>query len=302
MLPQSGNESWSRQRRIVASALSERISSGVWAESVEQASGLADALLALATTTKTTAATTAAAPPTTDTVPGLRAIAINVLKRVAYDRPTPYSLPDEKASTPAPNAADMSYVDAISLCTEMLLLAAFVPAAILRLPVMPRYVQRLGVAMARLPKLTSDMLEQERQSNSNHDESTATLATQDTNAARTPETIMRTLVRLSDEAKTGDEKDAQGEQMDTKTQFLTEDEIAGNLFIFTAAGFDTTANTLGYAVTVLAAYPQWQSWIQAEIDTVLYDQEAQAGGEAPRLPDYNTAYPRLVRCQAVMVS
>ena len=75
--------------------------------------------------------------------------------------------------------------------------------------------------------------------------------------------------------------------------YLTEDEIVGNLFIFTAAGFDTTANTLGFAVAFLAAFPQWQTWMQEEIDHVF----AKAGDSR----DYATLFPKLPRCLAVMV-
>ncbi|KAH7012471.1 cytochrome P450 [Microdochium trichocladiopsis] len=249
------------RRRVVAPALNERISSGVWTESIAQASGLADALLSSAPTITST-------PPSldnttsTDTVPGLRAIAINVLKRIAYGKPMPYILPRESDSTPLPNA-DMTYVDAISLCTEMLLLAAFVPSAILPLPIMPRSVRRLGVALARLPRLTDDMLEQERHTNSSN---LAQEENDDGGSTTAPHTIMTTLVRLSDEPKERDlhaAKTTGDDQVASKAQYLTEDEIGGNLFIFTPAGFDTTANTLGYAVTLFAAYPKWQAWIQA---------------------------------------
>ncbi|KAJ5115057.1 hypothetical protein NUU61_000816 [Penicillium alfredii] len=38
--------------------------------------------------------------------------------------------------------------------------------------------------------------------------------------------------------------------------FLTEDEISGNLFVLTVAGFETAAHTMGFAMTLLAAYPE----------------------------------------------
>lgn len=46
---------------------------------------------------------------------------------------------------------------------------------------------------------------------------------------------------------------------------LSDDEISGNLFVFSTAGFDTTANTTGYAIINLAAYPEWQEWVREEI-------------------------------------
>ncbi|KAH7018085.1 cytochrome P450 [Microdochium trichocladiopsis] len=292
----AADEDWSRQRRIIAPALNERISAGVWAESMEQAEGLVDSLLAPTTSYSSPGGSAAS----TDTVPGLREIAINVLKRVGYGRPAPYVLPRESESTPAPYA-DMSYVEAIALSSEMLLVAAFVPAAILRLPIMPRYVRRLGVALARLPKLTNDMLEQERLSSKSTKLRSDNASTESTSG---PHTIMRTLLRLSDEAKEQDDGESAttiNNKVGDRSQYLTEDEIAGNLFIFTAAGFDTTSNTLGYAVTLLAAYPQWQTWIQAEIDSVLYNGRRSEKGSSGSRPDYAGAFPRLVRCQAIML-
>ncbi|KAK6858956.1 hypothetical protein PG995_004809 [Apiospora arundinis] len=267
----SSDESWSRQRRIVAPALNERISTDVWKESTEQASSLIDALLS-----------SQSSGPSTETVSGLRAVAINVLTRIAYGRHTPFALP---SSSYVPST-DMSYIDAIALCTELLLAAAFIPSIVLNLPVMPQTLRRLGAALDRLPRLTRDMLDQERRRDFPSAGAGQMIAARSDSV---PDTIMRTLGKGSDVSSTSSGK-----------SYLTEDEIAGNLFIFTAAGFDTTSNTLGYAVTLLAAYPEWQNWVQAEIDTVLGSQQGVQWNEVS-LPGYATAFPKLVRCLAVML-
>ena len=57
----------------------------------------------------------------------------------------------------------MAYIDAISLVAELLAAAAIVPNFILSLPFMPLVVQTLAAAMRKLPALTADMLDQERQ-------------------------------------------------------------------------------------------------------------------------------------------
>lgn len=213
-------------------------------------------------------------------------MAINVLTRIAYGRRTPFALPSGLYDP----AAALSYVDAISLVTELLVVAAFAPARLLRLSVMPPALQALGVALDRLPALARDMLDRER-----HCHSLAGIPDPHTSS----DTIMRTLVRLSDQQKgqTADGKPDPG----AGKSYLTEDEIAGNLFIFTAAGFDTTANTMAYAVTLLAAYPEWQAWVREEIDDVL-GPAPPGDGDAATLPDYETTFPKLVRCMAVMVS
>ncbi len=248
--------------------------------SVEQASCLADLLLSVSS------------PHTVQRpakiVRGLRTIAINVLARIAYGHNKPFALSPPSIRL----SADISYVDAVSLVTEKLIYAAFLPASFLGLPFMPQVSQQLGTALKRLPGLTKDMLNQERQKSASASPD-VTQATESPN--NNPDTIMKTLVHLSDQEKNSTDTSTPELSDKITKKFLTEDEIAGNLFIFTAAGFDTTANTMAYAVTLLAVYPEWQAWIQTEIDTVF-------GGPDMSRTDYATAFPQLVRCLAVMVS
>jgi len=89
-------------------------------------------------------------------------------------------------------------------------------------------------------------------------------------------------VQLSDQGKSGSSSGLS----------LTEDEIKGNLFTFSAAGFDTTANTMGYAVTLLAAYPQWQAWIREELQSLDLDSSKW---------QYKETFPKCQRMLAVMV-
>ncbi|KXH35359.1 hypothetical protein CSIM01_08934 [Colletotrichum simmondsii] len=301
----SNGESWSRQRRVVAPVLNERISPEVYKATAKQAESFVNDILSSPSTSTHSPATTTAT--TSTTIQGLRTIAINVLTKIAYGDNKPFAI------TPLPGdpSAPMSYVDAISLCTELLDLAAFIPIRILRLPVMSNVVQTLGAALHRLPGLTVDMLDRERQRlaeisslNGPSDEllTTATVGKTDT--------IMSMLVRLSDQEKS---RAVPAEKSATATtgksnpkSYLTEEEIAGNLFIFTAAGFDTTANTLAYAVTLLAAYPEWQVWIQAELDAVLGPPApstlSSPEQEERELPDYSVVFPKLTRCLAVMTN
>jgi hypothetical protein len=214
-----------------------------------------------------------------DTISSLRAVAINVLGRVGYDEPNPFR-PMELPRTPD---APMTYVEAISICTELLVLASLLPGWLLRLPFMPTPIRTVGAALANLPGLTKDMLDEERRQAA------------ETDTAR--DNLMSMLVRLSDQGK-ADDRLGKGGSGGTG-QFLTEDEIAGNLFVFTGAGFDTTATTLTYAIALLAVYPEWQAWIQEEIDLVLGD--AVKTADADGTFDYATCFPKLNRCLALMV-
>ncbi|KAK3387966.1 cytochrome P450 [Podospora didyma] len=248
-------DDWSRQRRIVAPSLNERISPTVWRESIDQATQMVRSMLALP------------GGETRGSVHGIRAIAINVIGRVAYGDPKPWLKPIEFPTDPD---ADMSYTDVVGLMTELIIVAALVPIRILRLSVMPRLLQTLGAAMEKMPRQTKDMLDYERhRAGDGH-----------------PDTITSRLVRLSDQAKLVDHDKT------ASKQYLTEEEISGNLFLFTTAGFDTTAFTMGYALGLLAAYPEWQRWIQAELDQVLGD-DAQ--------PEYTDVFPKLTRCLAFML-
>ena len=77
---------------------------------------------------------------------------------------------------------------------------------------------------------------------------------------------------------------------------LTDDEVLGNLFLYSTAGHDTTSNTLCYAIYLLAIYPELQDWIGEEVDEVV-----SGHGESGEW-DYNIVFPKLQRCLALMVS
>jgi len=97
--------------------------------------------------------------------------------------------------------------------------------------------------------------------------------------------LMSALLRASDL------RDAKGDGRST----LSEDEIYGNLFIYSFAGHDTTAGTLAYAITLLARDNEIQSWIKEEINAVI-------GKEQDETWDYEKLFPQLKRCLAIMVS
>ena len=96
--------------------------------------------------------------------------------------------------------------------------------------------------------------------------------------------LMSVLVHASDSENRGDQRGG-----------LTKDEMLGNLFIYNVAGHDTTANTIGYAVYLMASDPRWQAWIHEELNFVFHGQGSV--GE----DDYENAFPKLKRCLAVMV-
>lgn len=97
--------------------------------------------------------------------------------------------------------------------------------------------------------------------------------------------LMTSLVRAS----------ANAERTDGNHQgALTEREIYGNIFVFNFAGHDTTANSLAFAIALIATRPDVQDWISEEINAVL-------GNQDPATSSYVESFPRLKRCLAVAV-
>lgn len=142
-----------------------------------------------------------------------------------------------------------------------MLYTAFLPSWFWKLPFLPQDVKNLGDAHDEFPRHTAAFLDEER-SILRKKESAAGIGPEVTHKT----TFINLLARIaenmdaSDETQEGDTKPAKGT--------LTQDEMVGNLFLFTVAGFDTTANTMAYAVAMLAAQPEWQGWIREEIDHV----------------------------------
>ncbi|KAM7212893.1 Cytochrome P450 [Rhypophila decipiens] len=241
----SDGDVWARQRRLVVPNLNERIMGEVWGSTMEQTSQMVDFLL----------------DSRLDGVQGVgenskgvsdqnlecvRSVAKNVLGQVGYGESRPFQLRGLPRDQEA--AAKMTYVDAVGLCGELIIVCVVLSSWLLKMSFMPNILQILEITIDKLPNLCKDMIEEHM------------------------------LIRMSDDSKMGRET-----SKETGGLYLTEDEIMGNLFVFTAAGYDTTANTLGYAV-----------WMQEEIDSVL----GQPGAD---IQDYASLYPKLPRCLAIML-
>ncbi|KAJ4424016.1 hypothetical protein N0V82_001263 [Gnomoniopsis sp. IMI 355080] len=82
----------------------------------------------------------------------------------------------------------------------------------------------------------------------------------------------------------------------TQRGYLTEDEVFGNMMDYNIAGHETTAHTLNYCFHLLSVEPQWQKWIQEELDHVFADSSSMD----PDTLDYGQTFPRLKRCLALM--
>ncbi|KIX09402.1 uncharacterized protein Z518_00481 [Rhinocladiella mackenziei CBS 650.93] len=77
----------------------------------------------------------------------------------------------------------------------------------------------------------------------------------------------------------------------TKPMYLSDGELLGNLYVFNLAGFETTANSLTFTISFLAANSDVQEWVGEEIDAVVKGKDNL---------DYEEGFPLLVRCLALM--
>ncbi|KAL8727525.1 MAG: hypothetical protein Q9166_005996 [cf. Caloplaca sp. 2 TL-2023] len=165
---------------------------------------------------------------------------------------------------------DMNYRDSLSLCLNNIITFAIIPKQYLSLSFLPQQLRKLGKAAREFQQYMEEMLARERSSG----------------AKGKPETpnLMSALVRASDE-------DMQAKESGQNSKLgLTDEEIFGNIFVYNLAGHETTANTVAYALVLLAAHPECQEWVREEIK--------QTGDTANE--DYDMTFPRLQRCLAVM--
>ena len=166
----------------------------------------------------------------------------------------------------------MTYRDSLSACLSNIITFAIIPKKYLSSSLMPRKLQRLGQAVREFQMYMDEMLATERKAGDKRQTESANL--------------MSALVRASDE-------DTYAKETGHETKRgLSDEEIFGNIFAYNLAGHETTANTVASALVLLAAHPQYQDWVREEVEKV--------GGTKDKA--YETTFPQLKRCLAVMVS
>ena len=203
-----------------------------------------------------------------------RTLSLNVLATAGFHQSYPFHSHDESHADEA-----RSYRTSLATVLDNALLMMLAPPRLLSLPFAPASWQKIGQAVEDFRGHMSDMLNQERSSASQ--------------SAAGRGTLISSLVRASED---GEPNEVDSINRDRPTvRSLSLGEMLGNIFIINFAGHDTTANTLAYAMLMLAAYPHVQEWVAKEIRHVL-------GAQENDIQDYETAFPRLKRCFAVLVS
>lgn len=201
---------------------------------------------------------------TNETIQGLRQIAIHVIGSAGYGQQTSWRSAMD-ASQPS-DANMMTYVGALHQIINYLLQAALLPGWFFTLPGLPQWIRNIGTAKQRFPELTREILDKEREEAQKR--------------STTRKTLLSTLVALSD--------------AENSSTALTEEQISGNLFLFTVAGYDTTANSLAYGISLLACSPQWQDWLFSEMAN------ASSCSSEP-VPHSYELFPHLLRTRAFLL-
>lgn len=169
-----------------------------------------------------------------------------------------------------------SYRESLAITLDNCLFMMLVPPNILSLPFVPKTWKRIGQATKDFRQYMMEMFDQERRLLDAGKPGTGNL--------------MSSFVRVSE--------NEQKKDIDSRADVpkgLSISEILGNIFVINFAGHDTTANTLAYSVLLLAAYPEVQHWVGEELQEVLQ-------GSSIETWRYEEIFPRLKRCQAVLVS
>jgi cytochrome P450 len=266
---QLNGDEWRRHRKIVAPVLNERIMREVWQESSVQAREMLDVLAGSSTSTEHHASRPRPREGETNgAIEGLRTIAINVIGSIGYGNRNSWA--QASSQVDVPQGYKLSFMDTMMTIINNHIIAVFTPAKILSLAFMPQALRRLGSARTEFPKYVREFLMEERKS-----------------LDSTKRTLMGVLAQATDDQQ------CQNAGLSSPSALsLSEEEIIGNMFSFTIAGFDTTATTMAYALTTLALHPDWQDWIIQEIDQVHQRDPA---------ADYEKSFPLLIRCVAFMV-
>lgn len=181
-----------------------------------------------------------------------------------------------RASTdPGPDEA-RNYRESLAVTLDNALLMMLVPPKVLTMPFVPKTWAKIGQATKDFKQYMMDMYNEER----------ALLIAGKPGTGK----LMSSLVRASeDEQNLNDKNNREG------PRGLTIKEILGNIFVINFAGHDTTANTLAYSMLLLAAYPEVQDWVGEELNNILQGSNIETW-------EYKDLFPRLKRCQAVLVS
>jgi cytochrome P450 len=195
---------------------------------------------------------------TNELIQSIRILVINVISLTGFGTRVPWTKAsvDDKPSS----GHSLTFMQTLLNIMNRHFVAFLIPTRFLRLTWMPSAVQTIGTAVDEFPRYAAEIIQEQPEQNDSSDN------------------LIKTLV---------------SNLRSNKTDSLTENEIVGNLFNFSVAGFDTTASTVAYAIMSLAVDPDLQDWIFEEV--------LEANTRYPGR-EYDECFPMLKRSVALMVS
>ena len=205
------------------------------------------------------------------TVEDTATLALHVLTSVGFGM----SYPFRHGSQKPPDGHEMTYRDSLAICLKSIIVFAIVPKKFLTLRWLPIRLRTLGQAVKEFQCYMDELLVHER------------------NSRRTmPGTgnLVSAMLEASEESQLSVGKD-KGSKLS-----LADNEIFGNMFAYSLAGHETTADAVAASLVLLAANPEYQQWLAEEINSVC------STSSNPETWAYGTTFPKLQRCLAVMVS
>lgn len=281
-LDSANGKVWERHRRVTVPPFNERASEAVWEETGRQVEGARRKWERAGVVRSTRQDTTR--------------VAFNVLSATGFGVRCDFEEGgeggDEAGGADAKGSGHrLSYRDALGhMLNNVVMMVLYTIVRGLGWPdwAMWGSLGKMAVAKNEFGLYMAEMLQQERDKTRGG----GRLADNNNNKK---ESLMSVLVKSSDQGM--QQADGSSSSVSKGGPVLSDDEIYGNLFVYNIAGQDTTAGTMNYAIVMLAAEPEWQEWLAEELDVVLKEAE----GSSSSLK-YSAVFPKLSRCQAIMVS
>ncbi|KAI9675452.1 MAG: hypothetical protein M1822_008930 [Bathelium mastoideum] len=257
---------WPRHRKVLAAPFNESIMNFVWNESQKQAQEMVTAW------TGSSHKSEAVIP---SVARDMRTLSLNVLAATGFRR----SYTFRSAAQPKQDEAS-TYRNALQTVLDNAIFLMLVPYRLAVLPFMPKSWIGVGKAASDFKQYMIQMLDEETSALDQGKEGSGGL--------------MTAFVRALHTSEKEDGVDKSSKPTGSTPKGLSVDEIFGNIFVINFAGHDTTANTLAFATLLLAANPSVQEWVGEELEQVLQNRQQSKW-------DYALLFPKLLRCQAVLL-
>ncbi|KAK0301384.1 hypothetical protein LTS00_000533 [Friedmanniomyces endolithicus] len=262
---------WRHHRKITSPPFTEKNNHLVWQESVHQANSMVASMVS-ADVERSGSVWNVAAQ-------AMR-LSLHVISKAGFGVRLPW--PHEEVETKIPEGHTLSYKDALSSLLENIIVVMLTPTWLLgRSPL--KIHKAANESFLEWGKYMRELYEQKK-------------AELQTGESRDGMDLMGALVKGAGiTGETNGHADPEKAASSGSKQLLTDDEIFGNAFVFILAGHETAANTIHFAMMLLAMHPQSQRRLQKDLDDILGDRPSSEW-------DYDEDVPKLFgsMCGAVM--